>query len=447
MTAIPLRRLAARLRSERSGQVTLLFGLLVIPMLCAVGAALDYSRQRAAKVRLDSALDAAVLSVASRKTNTFDEAEVRRTLDRQFRTQVGGIQNLNLPASGGLDVKVVAGASAASITASYDATLDTFLTRLMGFRGMALKGTATASRKYDDYIDFYLLLDNSPSMGLAATDADIAKMEALTDREKKSYGTCAFACHETPKNGLAENYSDLYWFAKQKGIKLRIDNVREAAASLVDRAQQDQTLPNQYRMAIYTFSDDLVALSPLTTSYATTKAKALGIDMVRSYADESDKQTSYIKVLPKMTEIIPASGTGRSEKSPIRFLFFVTDGVQDSPLFGSYMANGKYDAVQSANGGGGAGTGRFMGAMNPALCDAMKAKGIQVGVLYTKYYPIPSNDWYNTWIKPFDPILSPSMRACASSDQLYAEVSTDGDISDALRKLFIQAVASVRLTR
>jgi hypothetical protein len=41
------------------------------------------------------------------------------------------------------------------------------------------------------YIDFYLLLDNSPSMGVGATPADVAKMVNNTP------DACAFACHDT----------------------------------------------------------------------------------------------------------------------------------------------------------------------------------------------------------------------------------------------------------
>ena len=40
------------------------------------------------------------------------------------------------------------------------------------------------------YIDFYLLLDNSPSMGVGATPADVTTMVNNTS------DSCAFACHD-----------------------------------------------------------------------------------------------------------------------------------------------------------------------------------------------------------------------------------------------------------
>jgi hypothetical protein len=48
-------------------------------------------------------------------------------------------------------------------------------------------------------IDFYVLLDNSPSMALPATTAGITKMQSLTTQEE-SPGGCAFACHHVSTN-------------------------------------------------------------------------------------------------------------------------------------------------------------------------------------------------------------------------------------------------------
>ncbi len=44
-------------------------------------------------------------------------------------------------------------------------------------------------------IDFYLLLDNSPSMSLPATAAGITSMRNLTSNQDGGNG-CAFACHQ-----------------------------------------------------------------------------------------------------------------------------------------------------------------------------------------------------------------------------------------------------------
>ena len=47
-------------------------------------------------------------------------------------------------------------------------------------------------------INFYLLLDNSPSMSLPATSAGVTSMQSLTSQQET--GGCAFACHQASTN-------------------------------------------------------------------------------------------------------------------------------------------------------------------------------------------------------------------------------------------------------
>ena len=74
------------------------------------------------------------------------------------------------------------------------------------------------------YIDFYLLLDNSPSMGVGATPADVTTMVNNTPDK------CAFACHDLSN---ANNYYNL---AKSLGVTTRIDVLRTATQQLMDTA-------------------------------------------------------------------------------------------------------------------------------------------------------------------------------------------------------------------
>lgn len=427
-----------RLRSDRSGQVAYLFALLVVPMLCASGAALDYSRARALQVRLDAALDAAVLSVASRKSNSFDEAEVKRVLSRQFRAYVDALPKGTRLAPGdvGFDAQVLATAKGPEIRASYTALVDTTLTRLMKFDAMQLSGSAAASRNYAAYIDFHLLLDNSPSMGLAATDAEIQRLIALTASQPADHRrSCAFACHEKVMAGgvaVGDDLSDNYYVAKRNNVKLRIDNLREATQQLVDTAKKDEKLDNQYRMAIYTFSDVFQKLAPLSDNLDQVKIDAGNIAL--AYTAASFSQTSYIRALPKIAAEIPDGGDGRTAASANRFLFFVTDGMQDAPTDGKLL--GKYDMAVDAQ--------RFIGAIDPKLCQSIKARGIRIGVIYTKYLPLPMNDFYNKYSAPFEKAVPDNLQACASDD-LFFTVSTNEDIGVAMKALFKKSVSAVRL--
>jgi hypothetical protein len=105
-------------------------------------------------------------------------------------------------------------------------------------------------------------------------------------------------------------------------------------------------------------------------------------------------------------------------------LFFVTDGVEDETV----------------------GSSRVQSLMDPSYCTTIKNRGIRIAVLYTTYLPLPTNDWYNTHIAPFQPNIGPNLQSCASPG-LYFQVSTDQDISAAMIALFNAAVQTAHLTK
>jgi hypothetical protein len=120
----------------------------------------------------------------------------------------------------------------------------------------------------------------------------------------------------------------------------------------------------------------------------------------------------------------PGNGTNASGDKPQEVMFFVTDGVEDENVSGN----------------------RQQSVMDPAWCTTIKNRGIRIAVLYTTYYPLPTNSWYNTYIAPIQSNIGPTLQSCASPG-LYYEVSTGGDISAALSSLFQTAVATAHLSQ
>jgi hypothetical protein len=89
--------------------------------------------------------------------------------------------------------------------------------------------------------------------------------------------------------------------------------------------------------------------------------------------------------------------------------------------------------------------GRCQEPINTALCKTLKDRGVLIAALYTTYLPLPTNSWYNTYIKPFSSQINPTMQSCASPG-LFFEVSPTQGISDAMTALFQNAVMTARLT-
>jgi hypothetical protein len=122
--------------------------------------------------------------------------------------------------------------------------------------------------------------------------------------------------------------------------------------------------------------------------------------------------------------VMPTPGTGMAGSTPQEVLFIASDGVDDS------------------NSGG----GRHQALFDTSYCTTVKNRGIRIAVLYTTYYPLPTNNWYTTYIAPFQPQIHNNMQSCASPG-LFFEVNTDQNIADAMAELFQQAVATARLTQ
>jgi hypothetical protein len=327
-------------------------------------------------------------------------------------------------------------------TVSFVATVPMMFLGVIGHKTMTVSGASTSQASMPQYIDFYLLLDNSPSMGVAATPADVTKMVSNTPDK------CAFACHDY-------NDSNSYYnLAKQLGVTTRIDVLRSATQQLMVTAAQTETYTSQFRMAIYDFGAasktiGLRALFSLSSSLSSAKTAAGDIDLMGVYGNNdsytADKDTQFSTVLPAINNVISAPGNGTSG-SPLKYLFFVSDGVADesNALCLKTMNTAKFGNVAP----------RCQSPIDPSLCTALKGRGIKIAVLYTTYLQLPTNDWYMAWIDPFNngPFgpspnsqIANNMESCASPG-FYFEVSPTQGISDAMNALFRKAVADAHIS-
>src|SRR6202011_5682997 len=271
----------------------------------------------------------------------------------------------------------------------------------------------------------------------------------------------AFACHDIgtsqsdPKNSAFDNF---YATAKSLGVTKRIDVLASATTQMMNMAMRSQTENQQFRVAIYTFGTWGSTTPPsdvakqLTNNYApntviglTTDLVAAGnaasqIDLmtVNKNNENYDRATNFDSMLPAISNLIPAPGTGQSSTSRQALLFFVSDGMTDEVNPGNCFGN-----LIS-------GQSRCIQPINTALCTAIKNRGIRIAVLYTTYLTLPksgkgSDSWSNTNVMPYVPQVSPAMKACASPG-LFFEVSPTQGIGDAMNPLFARAAAPARLT-
>jgi Flp pilus assembly protein TadG len=433
--------LIVRFRSDQRGNVAVIFVLALLPILSAIGCAIDYSRAAQLKSKLQAAADAASVGSVAKLSPAFVAAG-SMTTDGPIPvgvTDATNIFNGNMSGVTGYTLNSVTPAvskagSAVTSVVPYSADIGTFFLGVMGKSTMTVTGTSTSTANMPLFIDFYLLLDNSPSMGVGATPADVTTMvNHTTDK-------CAFACHDLND---PNNYYDL---AKSLGVTTRIDVLRSATQQLMDTAAATQTYSNQFRMAIYDFgassnTQGLRALFALSSSLSSAKTAAGSIDLmtVLGQNNNNDQDTGFTAIFPAINNVISSPGSGVSN-APQKYLFFVSDGVADE-------ANGSC-LKPTPNGT------RCQSPIDTSLCTTLKTRGIKIAVLYTTYLALPTNPWYMQWIDPFNKgpygpspnsEIAKNMQTCASPG-LYFEVSPTQGISQAMTKLFQKAVADARIS-
>ena len=426
-----------RFRRGEGGNVTLTFGLLLIPLMAAVGAAVDYGRANNYRSQLMAAADAASVGAVA-KSSPAVAAAITMQNDGNIPSGVADalaifnaqlLTKTNWWSALAPQATVTKSNGVVSSTVQFTAQVPAMFMKLFGKTSIPISGVSKASNRVPLYIDFYLLLDNTPSMGVGATTGDIAKMVNNTSDK------CAFACHD-----LSTTPNDYYQKAKNLGVTTRIDVVRSATQQMMDTAAATETFSNQFRAAIYTFGTSctapgLVTVKSLTSSLSGAKSAAASIDLmtIPYQGYNNDQCTNFDDVLTDLNAKIPTPGNGTSATSPQKFLFFVSDGVND--------ANNPTSCSKPLHGGT-----RCQEPIDTSVCTKIKNRDIKIAVLYTTYLPLPTNAWYNTWIGPWQTQIATNMQNCASPG-LYFEVGPNQGISEALNALFKKALAEAHFTQ
>ncbi|HMN74172.1 MAG TPA: pilus assembly protein TadG-related protein [Rhodoblastus sp.] len=382
-----------RFGTDRSGTVAVLFSVVLLPALLLVGAATDYARVVAAKAKLQSVADQAVLSAGLDVSGASDatlQAKARLALDAAFP-----------PGSpvrvASLSLRTVSN----TIVVSVDAATTTNFGKLFGVTSVATTTVAAVPKQTGRKMDVDFLLDASASMGLAATAAGRDRLIAAVG--------CAFACHN-PEGG--QTISNLQ-VAQNLGILTRLDVLKNAVGTMIGRIAATQGPRDTYRVAIDTFDDSPVRAVPITTNLASAQ------QFIQNY--QLGDNTSFSGAMPLFTGDVGSQGDGYS--TPKKFAIIVTDGVQ-----------GRRDRV---------------GGFHPfdsRLCDSLKGQGVTVMVLNTKYIPMPTEAAYQQTVMPIQNQLEPALQACASTGYYFSAVD-QADIDLAFNRIFDAIQARLRLVQ
>jgi Flp pilus assembly protein TadG len=506
-----LRGTLRRLLAEQRGGVLMIFAISLLPMIFATGMGIDYARAVRLRTKLNAIADAAALAgVSQPMMNVVDDAQVRAAAVAMFNGQATGLEGLVASPQVTVVVTHPEGATSRAIAVSYTAGSANVFASVLNLRSLGIGGASTAVATAAPNVDFYLALDTSPSMGLATTTAGMSIMDTtlgctfachsnniavntysfpnlIVDTAKfainkgnygsrtasgfpatiiDAYGSFIFdnkttnvpqRCNVGGKDQCVYNSNgtvvDSYWFAQNRGVRMRVTDERAAIRDLMTLAMQyaDQN-KRRYHASLHTFDHKsnfktLVTMpNPSAAANLTAVSNATdAIDLVavndvagngRPPNGESGTEwlfTSLQSVLTQLGNILPAkSGQGSDQPgdTPQAMMFLVTDGMSDENI----------------------GYGRTRSAMRDeqvAQCNAIKARGIRLAILYTEYTveSIKDDEPYQRGLaQAAIPNIAPQLTKCASPGLLYT-VKTDQSMSTALQALFAKAMVTARLTR
>ena len=164
-----------RFRRNEGGTMALFVALSAIPIIFSVGAGIDYSTANMAKSKLDAVADAAALSAVDHNAISGTAAAAQATATSVFNAEAINLKNV---AVGTVTVTVTDANGGRTAVVTYTATKTNTFMGLMGIPTTTINGSASSAAGLSVNINFYLLLDNSPSMNIAATTAGINTMVA-----------------------------------------------------------------------------------------------------------------------------------------------------------------------------------------------------------------------------------------------------------------------------
>ena len=510
-----LSRLLGRFRGDKRGNIAVIFAIACIPVLSGVGCAIDYSMATRMKAKLQSSADAASVASISQKSAGYIAASTMTTdgsvpagvtdanavFDGNMNT-IAGYQNLTRTSTvtkTGIKLKSVV---------TYSAQVPTTFLGVMGYSTLTVGGSSSSSASLPPYLDFYLMLDVSGSMGLPSTAAEQGRLNAINPDNFGQYPTgCTLACHFAVQNVCSDsgsnrqkyptnNYCMGYAITRVSPtayatliqnnsghlpssmvpglpaslsagdpnslpavsscstpggttcIQLRVDAVGYAVNQLFATANTSAIVTNQFRIGLYPFIQHLYAYFALTSAINGSPTNTSTINYAAAnLASQLDTNTNAN---------LGSGGTHIDNAlTDLNTLITSVGNGSSSTNTQPYIflvTDGAQDPQTKAlNQSGGWSGSNHATVIDPTQqCATIKSRGIIISVLYIPYQPIlnPNPSFAGDEDDAANnniTNISGSLSGCASPGFFYT-ANTPADITAALNAMFNHALITAHLT-
>jgi Flp pilus assembly protein TadG len=455
MSGIRFDLLKRFVRSER-GNIAVIFAISCIPVLAAVGCAVDYSLATRMRAELQTAADAASVGALAVGSPAYVAAG---QMGLSGPVPAGVIDATNIFYA---NINGMTGYTNLTVTptvtktnsnlvsqVTFSAAMTTTFVKMIGFPSITLSGSSQSAGSLPPYLDFYLLLDVSGSMGLPSTASEMARLAAINPDNYVQYPTgCTLACHFAPQNSACidtgssatqgyptNNYCLGYAISRvsQSGytgllstnnsnpkkkqlpssivsglpnslytnlstvsscptagtdacIQLRLDAVGNAVNQLFVTANSSEKLVNQFRVGLYPFIQYLHPLYyPLTSSINGSATNSSTINYAAA---------NLASLLDTNINLTLGSGgthidTALSSVSTLIPLVGNGSSAINTLPYVFLITDGAQDPQTKGVPNGSWSGSNHATVINPTtVCTPLKNRGIIISVLYIPYQPI-----------------------------------------------------------
>jgi Flp pilus assembly protein TadG len=507
--------LIGRFGADRRGNIAVVFAVALLPILTAAGCAVDYSLATRMRAKLQAAADAAgVASIAQKSpgytaaaTMTGDGSVTAGVTDANnvFDGNMSGItgytnlsRNSTVTKTG---IKLAA-------NVQFSADVPVVFMKAIGYQKLTVTGSSTSAASLPPYLDFYLMLDVSGSMGLPSTDNEQTRLSNINPDNFGQYpGGCTLACHFAVQNVCSDtgsnkqkyptnNYCMGYAISRVSPggyqtllnnnnshlpssmisglpaslssgdpqslpavsscptdgtsacIQLRADAVGYAVNQLFITANASMKVTNQFRIGLYPFIQDLYEYFKLTSSINGSSTNTSTINYAAAnLASQLDTNTN-INLGSGGTHIDTALTTLNG------LIKTVGDGSSSTNTqpFVFLVTDGAQDPQTKAlnQSGGWAGSNHATVIDPTKECATIKGRNIIISVLYIPYQKIqnPNPSFANDeddYANDNVKNIPPSLKGCASPNFFFT-ANTPADITTALNAMFQQSLKTAHIT-
>ncbi|MFO1116446.1 MAG: vWA domain-containing protein [Beijerinckiaceae bacterium] len=412
--------------------MAIVFAILLLPVMLAIGGAIDYVNVMRARTALDSAADASALAAAE-----FAAAQYRANNNRWESAGVTAGQKTfaaSIPKRGDIslshrNVSISVRGQQILATVEYSGTVKTKLLGLVRIPHMNVGNTMTSSVTLAKFTDLHIVIDNSESMGMAASAADEMTIQT------KLGTTCFLACH-LPGNDTLASY-------RGAGATLRIDVIKAAVVKSLT-ALQASSAPGTLRIAVYTFNNNLTRVFPLSASIPAAIAAVNAVDLA---TDGGGTNITYS--LNSLNAMLGTPGKGANAGSPAGSVLLFTDAVQDHEQY--RPATGWTNDPNWVPYSPSVYNMWDYQPIDPGGCAPIKAKGYSMFVLNAQYV-ITSTDLaeqsrYGDIQNVVLPAVPANIQSCSSGAGYFYIANSPAEIVTAVTNIFTSAANTTpRLT-